>query len=329
MSESEKRKCYFVQYSEDFLYDPKVQKLYSIPNTGKAFVAVYLHLMLLAAKNGGFIVHDPLYSTLGEQLEAHMLYTSKDEIDFVIRFFTNPDFGEKYIRRVDDIYTFLQAQEMTQSKTVGALNKARQRKNQASDKKPTLSANCPPLVGNNNNNIHSYTYINNNIVELLLAESIAESIVREKIENLGYEAVAEAYHYAVCRMPANPKNRAGFILSCIDRKLKLNQSEKEKIQATQKQREADEATAQEEAAKLAAMAEQEEAERLATYLWWDFLDFDQKEIVWEKAINQVNSFQRRYFADLAIPQKLELLPNNLSTIISIITQLRKESQNDN
>lgn len=155
MSESEKRKCYFVQYSEDFLYDPKVQKLYSIPNTGKAFVAVYLHLMLLAAKNGGFIVHDPLYATLGEQLEPHMLYTTKDEIDYVIRFFANPDFAEKYIQRVDDIYTFLQAQEMTQSKTVGALNKAKQRKKQAEKQKPTLSDNCPPLVGNTDSNTDS------------------------------------------------------------------------------------------------------------------------------------------------------------------------------
>ena len=103
MSESEKRKCYFIQYSDDFLYDPKVQKLYGIPNTGKASIAVYLQLMLVAAKNGGFIIHDPEYATLGEQLEPLFLYTKKEEIDAVIYYFSNEKFQDKYIKIINDI----------------------------------------------------------------------------------------------------------------------------------------------------------------------------------------------------------------------------------
>lgn len=326
MSESEKRKCYFIQYSDEFLYDTKVQKLYGTPNTGKAAIAVYLQLMLVAAKSGGLIVHDyPLYQTLGEQLQPLLLHTSKEEIDSVIHYFGNPDFGGKYIRIVDDIYTFVQAQTMTQSKTIGAINKANQRNKNKSDNVGFMSVDCPPVVRYNNNNSHTDINNNSNNIMLLRNESISEAVIDSLLKEFGEESVAESYEYAIQNMPVSVRNRSGFILNCIRKQLRLTAIEKERIRKRVENIAKNEEQKLKELEAINLASAEAEAEKIATIGWWTMLTEQERQNYWELALVGLNDFTKKVVGDFLMPDDLiKLTTREASIIVPKLTQIRKE-----
>ena len=213
MSESEKKRLHFIQFSSDFLYDPKIQKLYMIGPEGKGLVMVYLQLLLIAARNGNFItLEDIVYDSLGEQLSPQILNTTSKEIDKVIEHFIKCC----SIKKDGNEFEFLHAKEFTKSITRGAINKRNQRIAKKADIVGLVSDSKPTQLENvgNNNNKQNDIYIKNNII-LLENFGVAEKVINELLTNYTSQQISEGINYAIEHIDNNTRNPAGYIVQCV------------------------------------------------------------------------------------------------------------------
>ena len=213
MSESEKKRFHFIQFSFDFLYTPKIQKLYMMGSEGKGLITVYLLILLMAARNGNFIILDEaVYDSLGEQLSPQILNTTPKEIDTIIEHFLRCG----AIKREGNEFEFFHAIEFTKSITNGAINKRNQRNAKKADIVGLLSDSEPTQLENvgNNNNKQKDIYIKNNIRNLINF-GVAEKVIKELITNYSSQQIAEGINYAKEHIGNNTRNPAGYVVQCV------------------------------------------------------------------------------------------------------------------
>ncbi|MDO4755685.1 MAG: phage replisome organizer N-terminal domain-containing protein [Parabacteroides sp.] len=234
MSESEKKRFHFIQFSSDFLINPKIQKLYMATSDGKGLVMIYLQLLLLAAKNGNVIkLDDMVYESLGEQLSPQILCTTPEDINIVIEHFIKCGAIEKH----DNSFEFLHSIEFTQSITRGAINKRNQRIAKKADIVGSLSATQPTQLenvgNNNNNNNHNDIYINNNII-LLNKFGVTQNVIHELLATYPCQQISNGIIYAMNHINNDIRNPAGYVVQCVrNNYLSSTNSNKDSPKATE------------------------------------------------------------------------------------------------